>query len=95
MYIEIHDVFVVRNMKRVAGIEPASLAWKARGYSRRWLVIFNVSNSKPNMKFWFHSAPLWKIDVFPDLSIKEKSGKQLCCMKKGVVVNLKKKNGDP
>uniref|UniRef100_A0A452Y5Z2 Uncharacterized protein n=1 Tax=Aegilops tauschii subsp. strangulata TaxID=200361 RepID=A0A452Y5Z2_AEGTS len=38
-------------MERVAGIEPASLAWKARGYSRRWLIIFNVSNSKPNMKF--------------------------------------------
>lgn len=47
-------------MERVAGIEPASLAWKARGYSRRWLIIFNVSNSKPNMNFWFHSAPLWK-----------------------------------
>lgn len=38
-------------MERVAGIEPASLAWKARGYSRRWLIIFDVSNSKPNMKF--------------------------------------------
>ncbi|KAF8657189.1 hypothetical protein HU200_009949 [Digitaria exilis] len=38
-------------MERVAGIEPASLAWKARGYSRRWLIFFNVSNSKPNMKF--------------------------------------------
>jgi hypothetical protein len=59
-------------MERVAGIEPASLAWKARGYSRRWLIIFNVSNSKPNMKFWFHSAPLWKIDVFPDLRHKRK-----------------------
>lgn len=52
-------------IKRVAGIEPASLAWKARGYSRRLLIIFNVSNSKPNMNFCFHSAPLWKIDVFP------------------------------
>jgi hypothetical protein len=28
-------------MLRVAGIEPASLAWKARGYSRRWLIFFN------------------------------------------------------
>ncbi len=46
-------------MERVAGIEPASLAWKARGYSRRRFIIFNVSNSKPNMKLWFHSAPLW------------------------------------
>lgn len=55
------------DIERVAGIEPASLAWKARGYSRRWLIIFNVSNSEPNMKFLFHSAPLWKIDVFPDL----------------------------
>ena len=53
-------------MERVAGIEPASLAWKARGYSRRWLIIFNVSNSKPNMKFWFHSAPLW---IFSPLNI--------------------------
>ena len=51
-------------MERVAGIEPASLAWKARGYSRRQFIIvnLNVSNSKPNMKLWFHSAPLWKID---------------------------------
>lgn len=24
-----------RDLERVAGIEPASLAWKARGYSRR------------------------------------------------------------
>ena len=39
------------DIERVAGIEPASLAWKARGYSRRWFIIFNVSNSKPNMKF--------------------------------------------
>jgi len=30
-------------MERVAGIEPASLAWKARGYSRRWLIIFNLT----------------------------------------------------
>jgi hypothetical protein len=22
------------------------------------IFIFNVSNSKPNMKLWFHSAPL-------------------------------------
>jgi hypothetical protein len=43
-------VFLYR-MERVAGIEPALLAWKARGYSRRWLIIFDVSNSKPNMKF--------------------------------------------
>ena len=56
-------------MERVAGIEPASLAWKARGYSRRRFIIFNVSNSKPNMKLWFHSAPLWKMDQFPDLDI--------------------------
>lgn len=26
------------------------------------------------MKFWFHSAPLWKIDVFPYLSIKTENG---------------------
>ncbi|KAG2543184.1 hypothetical protein PVAP13_9NG722277 [Panicum virgatum] len=38
-------------MEQVAGIEPASLAWKARGYSRRWFIFFNFSNSKPNMKF--------------------------------------------
>ncbi|OEL35491.1 hypothetical protein BAE44_0003490 [Dichanthelium oligosanthes] len=38
-------------MERVVGIEPTLLAWKARGYSGRWLIIFNVSNSKPNMKF--------------------------------------------
>lgn len=61
-------------MKRVAGIEPASLAWKARGYSRRSLITFNVSNSKPNMKFSFHSAPLWKMDVFPYRSIKVENG---------------------
>ncbi len=73
IYIQINDAFIICDMERVAGIEPASLAWKARGYSRRWLIIFNVSNSKPNMNFWFHSAPLWKIDVFPDLSIKEKN----------------------
>lgn len=24
--------------------------------------LFNVSNSKPNVKLWFHSAPLWKTD---------------------------------
>ena len=53
-------------MKRIAGIEPASLAWKARGYSRRRFIIFNVSNSKPNMKLWFHSAPLWKMDKLLD-----------------------------
>ena len=46
------------------GIEPASLAWKARGYSRRWVIVFNVFNSKPNVKLWFHSAPLWKMDKF-------------------------------
>ena len=54
-------------MKRIAGIEPASLAWKARGYSRRRFIIFNVSNSKPNMKLWFHSAPLWNMSKFLDL----------------------------
>lgn len=59
-------------MERVAGIEPASLAWKARGYSRRRFLIFNIANSKPNMKLWFHSAPLWKMDGFPDLSRKRK-----------------------
>ncbi|EPS74167.1 hypothetical protein M569_00588, partial [Genlisea aurea] len=46
--------------KRVAGIEPASLAWKAKGYSRRRFSSLSVSNSKPNMKLWFHSAPLWR-----------------------------------
>lgn len=66
MHIQIDDACIIKNMERVAGIEPASLAWKARGYSRRWLIIFNVSNSKPNMKFWFHSAPLWKVHVFPE-----------------------------
>lgn len=54
-------------MERVAGIEPASLAWKARGYSRRQFIRFNASNSKPNMKLWAHSAPLWKMDKFPDI----------------------------
>lgn len=54
-------------MKRVAGIEPASLAWKARGYSRRRFIRFNASNSKPNMKLLVHSAPLWKPEKFPDL----------------------------
>ena len=54
-------------MGRVAAIEPASLAWKARGYSRRPFIIFNASNSKPNMKLWFHSAPFWKMDKFPDI----------------------------
>jgi hypothetical protein len=58
------------HIERVAGIEPASLAWKARGYSRRRFIIFNVSNSKPNMKLWFHSAPLWNMDRFPDLGRK-------------------------
>jgi len=67
-------------MERVAGIEPASLAWKARGYSRRWLIFFNVSNSKPNMNFWFHSAPLWKIDVLR--SIKEKKRKAIMLYEK-------------
>lgn len=67
------DACRIRNMQRVAGIEPASLAWKARGYSRRWLISFNVSNSKPNMKFWFHSAPLWKIDVFLEKKEKKKN----------------------
>jgi hypothetical protein len=62
-------------MKRVAGIEPASLAWKARGYSRRRFIIFSVSNSKPNMKLWFHSASLWKKGRFPDLIRKKKKKK--------------------
>lgn len=35
MHIRIDDAYRIRNMGRVAGIEPASLAWKARGYSRR------------------------------------------------------------
>ena len=72
MRIHINDACIRINMERVAGIEPASLAWKARGYSRRRFIIFNVSNSKPNMKLWFHSAPLWKMDRFPDLSRKQK-----------------------
>ena len=55
-------------MERVAGIEPASLAWKARGYSRRRFILFKAANSKPNMKLWGHSAPLWTMDIFPDRS---------------------------
>lgn len=35
IYIQTDDTCRIRNMERVAGIEPASLAWKARGYSRR------------------------------------------------------------
>lgn len=70
MHIRIDDAYRIRNMGRVAGIEPASLAWKARGYSRRRFSILNVSNSKPNMKILFHSAPLWKIDVFPEIKIR-------------------------
>lgn len=62
--IQFNDALIIK--ERVAGIEPASLAWKARGYSRRRFRIFNVSNSKPNMKLWFHSAPLWKMKKFPD-----------------------------
>src|SRR3546814_9813516 len=31
------------------------------------LSALNVSNSKPNMKLWFHSAPLWKGSQFLDL----------------------------
>lgn len=73
-------------MKRVAGIEPASLAWKARGYSRRRFIIFRVSSSKPNMKLWFRSASLWKKDRFPDLirkqNFKKKKRKCLRCMQK-------------
>lgn len=57
-------------MERVAGIEPASLAWKARGYSRRRFILCNAANSKPNMKLWGHSAPLWTMDRFPDRSRK-------------------------
>lgn len=59
----------IEDLERVAGIEPASLAWKARGYSRRQVSIFNfnVSTSKPNMKLWFHSAPLWKMEKLLDL----------------------------
>ena len=57
-HVQTKRILLLQRMERVAGIEPASLAWKARGYSRRWLIIFNVSNSKPNMKLWFHSAPL-------------------------------------
>jgi len=66
MYRQTNGIVFLYRMERVAGIEPASLAWKARGYSRRWLIIFDVSNSKPNMKFWFHSAPLW---IFSPLNI--------------------------
>lgn len=62
-----NTIFRKEGNKRVAGIEPASLAWKARGHSRRQGSAFNVSNSKPNMKLWFHSAPLWKISKFLDL----------------------------
>lgn len=64
--------YIREDLERVAGIEPASLAWKARGYSRRRFSIFNVSNSKPNMKLWFHSAPLWKMDKFLDLRCERK-----------------------
>ena len=59
--------YLEKKKKRVAGIEPASLAWKAKGYSRRRFSALNVSNSKPNMKLWFHSAPLWKVSKFLDL----------------------------
>jgi hypothetical protein len=59
--------YLEKNKKRVAGIEPASLAWKAKGYSRRRFSALNVSNSKPNVKLWFHSAPLWKVSKFLDL----------------------------
>ena len=38
------------NNRRVVGIEPTSLAWKAKGYSRRFYLII-ASISKPNMKF--------------------------------------------
>jgi hypothetical protein len=40
-----------KKKRRVAGIEPASLAWKAKGYSRRFLLFVIASISKPNMKF--------------------------------------------
>jgi hypothetical protein len=87
MHIQINDACIlIINMKRVAGIEPASLAWKARGYSRRRFTILNASNSKPNMKLWFHSAPLWKMDRFLDLRRKrnyKKKRKHLRCMEKG------------
>lgn len=81
-------------MKRVAGIEPASLAWKARGYSRRRFIIFRVSSSKPNVKLWFRSASLWKKDRFPDLIRKQNSKKKenvyVVC-KKGIIVNSNSK----
>lgn len=35
MRIYINYACIRIKMERVAGIEPASLAWKARGYSRR------------------------------------------------------------
>jgi hypothetical protein len=45
MRIQINDpCIIIMIMKRVAGIEPASLAWKARGYSRRRFIIFNVTS---------------------------------------------------
>ena len=98
LHIQFHDALIfyiiifykyrklisIQYIERVAGIEPASLAWKARGYSRCQLVIFNTSNSKPNMKFLFHSAPLWEINIFPDLRPKRKTEiKKLRCIKKG------------
>ena len=73
-------------MERVAGIEPASLAWKARGYSRRRFIIFNVSNSKPNMKLWFHSAPLWKMEKLLDLRCEPTYKKRIPILQKTIPI---------
>lgn len=35
IYIHLNRIYREIGYKRVAGIEPASLAWKAKGYSRR------------------------------------------------------------
>jgi hypothetical protein len=40
-------------MEQVAGIDPALLAWRPSGYSQGWLIIFNMSNLKPNMNCHF------------------------------------------
>jgi hypothetical protein len=38
-----NGIIFLHGMEGVAGIEPAWLAWKARGYSRRWLIIFDIA----------------------------------------------------
>jgi len=40
------------NLERVAGIEPASLAWKAKGFSRRRLIIFIFLTSLIQNRTW-------------------------------------------